>query len=454
MDLSSSPQIDAAEVQTPDIAALIDGQGLTAFQIWVMVMIGGVVVMDGFDLQAMGFVAPALVRDWRIDAAALGPVFAAGLVGMLLGSLALSVLADRIGRRPVLLGSTVFFGACMLATAAVHALPQLAILRFVTGFGVGGVMGNAVALASEYSPQRRRASLLMWISCGFTGGAIAGGLISAALIPIAGWRSVFMVGGVAPLVIAVIMAWGLPESLQFLSLQPRHANKLAGLLRRISIDIDRFRGVRLAPEAPPRSRGSIVALFQAGRGWVTPLLWAVSFANLLNLFFLSNWLPLLATRMGLASSTAVLMGTTLQLGGLIGALVMGPLIDRVGFFRVLVPTFLMAGIAVAAIGAPGVPVSALFLVVFAAGVCVVGAQPAINALAATLYPTEIRATGVGWTLGVGRGGAIVGPILAAQLLARRWSSQDLFFAAAVPAALSCLIIIALAATVRARRQER
>jgi AAHS family 4-hydroxybenzoate transporter-like MFS transporter len=189
-------------------------------------------------------------------------------------------------------------------------------------------------------------------------------------------------------------------------------------------------------------------LFRDGRALMTLLLWLVSFANLLNLFFLANWLPLLSTRMGFSSSAAVLMGTTLQLGGLIGAIFMGPLIDRLGYYRILVPIFLLAGLVVAAIGTPDLPLSLLYLVIFAAGISIVGAQPALNALASTLYPTEIRATGVGWSLGVGRLGAIVGPVVAAQLVGLNWSSQSLFLAASVPAAFSCLIVIGLAMATR------
>jgi len=367
---------------------------------------------------------------------------------MLVGSMLLSILADRVGRRPVLIGSTAFFSLCMLGTAAVESIPQLICLRFLTGLGLGGVMANAVALASEYSPQRQRASLLMWISCGFTGGAIAGGLISTALIPWGGWRSVFLVGGVLPLGIAAVMYWRLPESLLFLSLQHGSHDKLSQMLRRIAPDVDLRRDSHLVGQGQVAGRGSLAKLFRDGRALMTLLLWLVSFANLLNLFFLANWLPLLSTRMGFSSSIAVLMGTTLQLGGLIGAVFMGPLIDRLGYYRVLVPVFLIAGFAVAAIGEPSLSLPLLFLVIFVAGICIVGAQPALNALASTLYPTEIRATGIGWSLGVGRVGAIVGPVVAAQLVALNWSSQSLFLAAAVPASFSCIVVIGLAIVMR------
>src|SRR5258708_33029869 len=260
---SEEPSAEAAVLRSPDagnpavvdIAGLINTHPLSSFQKGIMVLIGGVVVMDGFDVQAIGFIAPALTQDWHIDPTALGPIFGAGLLGMLFGSMLLSILADRVGRRPVLVGSTIFFSLCMLGTAAAESVQQLVFLRFLTGLGIGGVMANAVALASEYSPQRRRASLLMWISCGFTGGTIAGGLISAALMPLGGWRSVFLVGGVLPLGIAAVMHWRLPESLLFLSLQQKDHEKLRKLLHRIAPGIDPGRDLHPGPEQV-RGRGS------------------------------------------------------------------------------------------------------------------------------------------------------------------------------------------------------
>jgi len=426
-----------------DLASVIDARPLSRFQVWILVLIGCSVTMDGFDLQAMGFVAPALMRAWEIDLPALGPIFGAGLFGMLVGSLGLSVLADRFGRRPVLIGATMIFGSCMLATAMTRSVPEMIVLRLLTGLGIGGVMANAVALATEYSPKRRRASLLMLISCGFTGGAILGGVVSAALIPLSGWQSVFVVGGLLPLAIAVAMYRYLPESLSFLAARSQHRDRLEHWLHHIAPDIrlDHKTPLALPEHSPAGVR--VAELLQGGRAPVSLLLWSVSFANLLNLFFLANWLPTLSATMGYSPSAAVLAGTTLQLGGFVGAIVMGPLIDRFGFYRVLVPAFLAAAVAIVVLGRPELPPPLLFGAVLVTGAFIVGAQPAINVLAATLYPTALRATGVGWTLGVGRVGSIVGPVAAAQLLALHWSLETLFVAAAVPAAFSSVLLLSL-----------
>lgn len=423
-----------------DIAALIDRQPLAAFQIRVLVLIGCLVLMDGFDVQAIGFVAPALLRSWNLEPAALGPIFGAGLFGMLAGSTSLGMLADRTGRRPVLIGATFFFALCALATAATRSVPQMLALRFLTGFGIGGVMANAVTLASEYCPAARRASLLMVLSCGFTAGAILGGLLAAALIPRTGWQSVFIAGGLLPLGISVLLIRELPESLYLLLERRADRSRIEHWLKRLAPELAVHPTTALLLPEVAAGKSSALDLFRAGRGMRSLLLWAVSFTNLLNLFFLSNWLPLLATRMGYSDSLGVVLGTLLQAGGILGALTLGPLIDRLGFYRVLAPAFLLGAVAIAAVGMPGLPISLECAAVALAGVAILGGQPGINALAASIYPTHLRATGVGWCLGVGRAGSIAGPLLAAQLIARHSSNESLFLFAAIPTVLSALMI--------------
>jgi MFS transporter, AAHS family, 4-hydroxybenzoate transporter len=197
----------------------------------------------------------------------------------------------------------------------------------------------------------------------------------------------------------------------------------------------------------PETRQSVmpvVELFRAGRARTTALLWMINFMNLLNLYFLANWLPTIAKSAGASTSAAVLVGTTLQVGGVVGTLLMGPIIDRIGFFKVLVPTFLVAAIAISTIGQPGLSFAMLLVAVGITGLCIVGGQPAVNAMAATYYPTELRSTGVGWSLGIGRVGSILGPVIGGELIRLNWSNTDLFIAVAVPAAASAMILIVLA----------
>ncbi|WP_227246979.1 MFS transporter [Paraburkholderia caribensis] len=426
-----------------DVAATIDAQPVGAFQKRLMVLIALCVVVDGFDVQSMGFVAPALIASWQVSRAAMGPVFGASLVGMLIGSLAMGPLADRVGRRPVLLGCTAFVGAMMIATAFAGSLTHLLALRFVTGVGLGGIMGNAVALVSEYSPARKRATLTMWVSCGFTLGAAFGGVVSALLIPVAGWRAVFALGGVVPLLIAAVMAFTLPESMQFLIARGAPAARVGALLQRVAPSVRVAMHTRFAAPVRAHTGSPVAALFADGRARVTLLAWGVNFMNLVNLFFLANWLPTIATDFGYGVADAAVIGTTLQVGGVIGTLAMGPLIDRWGFFRVLVPAYLVATVTILSVSHVAASLPMLLAIVAASGFAIVGGQPANNALSAALYPVTLRATGVGWSLGIGRAGSIVGPIVAGSLMQLHWSAQQLFYAAAIPALLSSLMLYAM-----------
>jgi len=428
-----------------DIAAVIDAHPVSRFQIAMMVLVALCVVMDGFDAQAMAFVAPAVIQAWHIPRAALGPVFSSSLVGMLFGSLTLGPLSDRIGRRPVLIGSTLTVSAAMLSTAFSQTLGQLLLLRLITGFGLGGIMGNAMALVSEYSPARIRTTLMMCVSCGFTAGAAFGGFVAAVLIPLSGWPGVFVFGGIVPCVIAIVMALWLPESLQYIIARGCNTEQVDHWLRRIAPLIAIHVGTRyvVAHNTEPQ-KNAVKGLFSEGRTATTLLLWCVNFLNLLNLFFLTNWLPTIASDVGYRVSQAALIGAMLQVGGVMGTLGMGPIIDRFGFFRVLIPTNLVAAFAIVAIGyVASVSLPVLLLVVFVAGFGIVGGQPANNTLSASIYPVRLRATGVSWSLGIGRAGSIVGPIIAGGMLQMHWSRPQVFCAAAIPAIIAALTLRAM-----------
>jgi MFS transporter, AAHS family, 4-hydroxybenzoate transporter len=424
-----------------DVVKLIDDNRIGSFQ-WIMLILCGMcMILDGFDVQAIGYVAPALLQDWKVDKASLGPVFGAGLFGLLLGALIFSVLADRIGRRPVIIGSTIFFGLCMLATPMATSISELMVIRFVTGLGLGAIMPNAMALSGEFSPRRKRVSTMMIISCGFTVGAMIGGLISAALIPRFGWQAVFYVGGTVPLLIGIAMLKYLPESIQFMVLHNASPEKIATLVKRI------VPGITIGPNpvfsVPERKEAGapIVQLFVEGRAAGTLTLWVVSFMNLIALYFLSNWLPTIAKSAGLSLGNAVLLGTMLQFGGTLGTISMGWLIDRFGFQRILLPCFAVAGCAIALIGHSASSLILLYAVVFVVGFAVVGGQPAINAMAASYYPTTLRSTGVGWCLGIGRIGSVIGPVVGGELIRLNWDQASLFHVVALPSVVIVLMLL-------------
>src|ERR1700712_1215297 len=219
---------------TVDVADFIEQQPVGRFQIGLLLTCAAVLFLDGFDTQAIGFVAPALAKEWGLTRSALGPVFSAGLFGLMLGALLFGPLADRIGRKKIIVLSTLAFGLGALVTAFVQDVNSLLAIRFLTGLGLGGAMPNAIAMTSEFNPRRRRATMVMIMFCGFSVGAALGGLLAAALIPQFGWRSVFVVGGVAPLLLVPILALRLPESVRFLALTGRANARVAQLLKSIN----------------------------------------------------------------------------------------------------------------------------------------------------------------------------------------------------------------------------
>jgi AAHS family 4-hydroxybenzoate transporter-like MFS transporter len=399
--------------------------------------------MDGFDVQAMGYAAPAVLADWGVARSELGPVFAAANFGVLIGALLFSMLADKIGRRPVLVWATLFFAILTLATAYAQNMEQLLWLRFVSGLGLGCIIPNATALVGEFSPKRTRVAWIMCITVGFTLGAAIGGGVAAVLIPAFGWRSVFIFGGAVPLVIAVAMLWGLPESLQFLAVRRTKVDQLTRWLKQLAPNLRVDANTRYVSNETSRAGVPFIHLFRDGRAAFTVLLWIVNFMNILVLYSLSNWLPTIVTGMGYTQTTAVLIGTMLQIGGTLGAFGLAWMISKRGFVPMLALTFAVATVSIALIGQPGIGLALLTVIVFVAGWCIVGGQPGLNALSASYYPTYLRATGVGAGLGIGRIGAIVGPYIGGVLLGRQWGPEELFYAAAVPAFISLLVILSM-----------
>ena len=425
-----------------DVAERIDRSRLGGFQLAIFILCGVCLFMDGFDTQAIAYVGPTLVREWKIPSAALGSVFSAAPFGVLIGSLLFSMLADKIGRRPVLIGVTLYYAVLTLLTARASAVNELLAIRFVAGIGLGGIMPNAVSLVGEYSPKRARVTVMMVVGNCFSAGAALGGFLAAQLIQSYGWRSVFYFGGVVPLAVAGAMLLALPESLQFLALRGGSEDRVSRWLRRI--DSSASLGARyVVPEAAHNRGVPWVHLFYDGRALGTVMIWAINFMNLLNLYFLTNWLPTVVASIGYSTPVAVRIGATLQLAGAIGAFLQGWFVHRLGFVPVLATGFALASLNIALIGYPGISLALLVAVVSIAGLGVVGGQSGVNAFSATYYPTDLRSTGVGAGLGVGRVGAIVGPYVGGQLLALHWSNQQLFLASAVPAIISAVVMAAM-----------
>ncbi|WP_029003865.1 MFS transporter [Azorhizobium doebereinerae] len=426
-----------------DVQAVFDSHPLSARQKLVIALCFLVVAIDGFDTAAIGFIAPALRAQWGATPADLGPLFGAGLFGLMAGAFVFGPLADRVGRKPVLVATTIFFGIATYASSFAGDVQTLTALRFITGIGLGGAMPAAITLTAEVCPQGRRSSLVTLMFCGFTIGSAAAGLAASHVVAAFGWQGLLMLGGVLPLVLTPLLIWGLPESARYLASRKGHPARIAAVLKRLVPEADLDGATFMVPLRPAGS--PVSRLFKDGLAMGTVFIWITFFMSLLVFYLLSSWLPLLITSAGFSMANASLMGATLATGGTIGAVIIGRLMDRYEPHKVLALSYVVAGLFVVLLGnAVSVP-WLLVLAIFGAGFGVAGAQVGINALAAGFYPTASRATGVSWANAVGRTGSVLGSMIGGVLLSFGWPLSTVFAAAAVPAFIAALAMLAKAA---------
>jgi AAHS family 4-hydroxybenzoate transporter-like MFS transporter len=438
--------------QSLNLPGFIDDRRMSLFQYGAIALCGLVMFLDGFDTQAINYLAPHIAKEWGLSKQLLGPIFSAALVGLMAGYLLLSPLSDRFGHRRLIIAGTTVFGLSTLVSVWAGNVTELMVLRFVTGVGLGAAAPSAIALTSEYSPKRFRASFVLAIYCGFSLGFVVAGLVSGWLIPSHGWRSVFLAGAITPLVLVPLMIRSLPESLAFLIGRAAAPQRAYRLCRRIDRDLPadaRPEFELAAASGGPRVR--IRALLT--RDWVlgTLLLWLVFALNLGEFYALQSWLPSMLTDLHYSMSTVVSATTMTTVGGIAIAVVVGPAMDRLGAFGSLAVLY-VAGFVFLAATAPALhaPVWVLLVAAFLVGCGVSGGQKSLIALAAVFYPADVRSTGVGWALGIGRVGGILGPLVVGAALSAGWSAGAVFYALAVPMLLSALIVVYLGR--RARRQ--
>src|SRR5579872_2750754 len=319
--------MDSAGTRALTVSEIIDQRPLSRFQISTIALCGLVLLLDGFDTQCIGFLAPSISETLAIPLKNFGPVFSAGLIGLMVAAMAMGPVADRWGRKwPVVL-SALTFAVFALLTARAVSLEQLILFRFLTGLGLGGAMPNVVALTSEYSPKRLQTVFVGMLFCGMPLGALVGGLASSVMIPLWGWRSVFYLGGILPLAIALILIKALPESVRFLSARGKDARAIAKIMREIApeigaADLD-LSSAAVSARAERNEGLPVRRLFTDDRAAGTILLWIPFFMNLLILYFIVNWLPSLLRQSGLAASAGVIAVSLFSLGGIAGALTEG-----------------------------------------------------------------------------------------------------------------------------------
>lgn len=423
---------------------LVDGQKFGSFNLKLLVWSFLAMFADGFEITSIGLAAPHMVREWGVAPGEMGPMMSASLFGILVGAPLFGFIGDRFGRRFAIILGSLIFGTTTLAVVAAESVTHVTILRFLTGIGMGGIMPNAISLNSELSPRRLRAKLVVLMFMGITLGGTAPGFVAVTLVPEHGWKMLFWVGGLLPLIVSVGLIFSLPESVKFLAMKPGRGRELLQTLRRMRPDLRLADDAEFVRPVVQRSeQTSLAPLFRGGLAPITLLLWFCFATTLMANYFLNSWMPVLFEAKGISPEDAAMTATMYHFGAVVGGLAMSMLLDRWGFLAV---AFLLAlaGPALLLIALPGVSTFVLSLLVAFAGFCVLGAQFGSNAGSGLIYPTAYRSKGVGMAFGVGRIGSIIGPMLGAVLIAMKLPLFSLLLAIAVPVMLGGIAALFLA----------
>jgi MFS transporter, AAHS family, 4-hydroxybenzoate transporter len=387
---------------------------------------------DGYEITSMSLAATELRSLWHVPDASFTWALSASSFGILFGAPAFGWFGDRYGRKRAIVLSTLVCALSTLAVAAANSIEEIALLRLIAGIGIGGLMPNTIALNLEMAPKRRRATLVVLMFAGVTLGGSAPGLIARWLLPSHGWTVLFEFGGWVGLGTACGVWLLLPESVRFLAVSKRRPAELLAIARRMRPDLNITSevawSVQPAQFSPERGWRQ---LFAPGLRQITPLIWVCFATALMTNYFLNSWLPLLGAASGLSREQISLAATLYSVGGTIGGIVMSVLMDRYGFV-IIALLFALAVPSIALLGLTGMSGPTLLPLVFVAGLAVLGAQFGNNAAAGMLYPTEFRAKAVGWALGVGRLGSILGQVLGGVLIELHVPLRGLFLGASLP----------------------
>jgi len=422
----------------------LENQRIGGLQIRVAALCALVQVCDGYDVNSIGVSVPSLTHAWHLPGPAFTVAFLWSSIGIMVGALSAGPIGDRVGRRPLLIASLTIFGVASLFSAFAGSLMMLTILRFFTGLGIGGAFPGAATLTGDYAPHRRRALMIM---ASFTGAPIGGflcGQLAGVLLPTFGWPSVFIVGGIVPLLIVVALVLWLPESPRFLAAKANPSPREAALLQRLAIAPGQGAVERLdVADANP-----IKMLFGPGYALQTVLMWVIFFCSLMNLFLFVYWMPEVLHLTGMTPSAAARATSFRELGAILAVVYLGALIDRFGPERALAWHYAAGILFIALIALVAMPYLALVIVIFFSGMTIIGSQTGANAACGKLYPARMRTSGLGWALGIGRLGGIAAPILGGYLLRTGMAPTHIFLSACLFA-----LIAAVATGLLARRGQ-
>jgi AAHS family benzoate transporter-like MFS transporter len=425
-------------MRTIDVSALIDGARFNTFHARVLLWCALIIIFDGYDLVIYGVVLPSLMAEWGLSSLQAGALGSCALVGMMLGALFFGSLSDRIGRRKTIMMCVAIFSGVTAINGLAQSPEAFALCRFIAGLGIGGVMPNVVALMNEYAPKKSRSTLVAIMFSGYSLGAMLSASLGMVLIPQWGWQAVFYVA-LIPLLALPLLIRQLPESMDFL-LRTGQTVKAQHLLAQAAPSYQPGANDQLTQRVAKGTSVSIAQLFQDGRKVNTFMLWLAFFCCLLMVYALSSWLPKLMTAAGYGLNSSLAFLLALNLGAIIGAVAGGWLGDRIGIAKVLFAFFACGALALSLLAIKA-PLPVLYLLIGIAGACTIGTQILANACTVQYYPAHIRSTGLGWAMGIGRTGAIIGPLLGGALHASSMPLQASFLIFAVPGLIGAIAIL-------------
>jgi AAHS family 4-hydroxybenzoate transporter-like MFS transporter len=404
MNAQPSPRIE--------INQLIDERPLGSLQITVMVMSFLVVWLDGYHIQSLALVVPLLAKTWSLQTSVFKWVLASALVGIAVGSAFIASMGDRFGRRKVLIVSMVIVGVSSIGTGYAAGITDLVIWRFLTGLGLGASIPNSTALTSDYVPSKRRAALVTLMFSGVSIGALTAGMAGPDIVKTFGWRGMFTLAGVLPLVMSLLLATSIPESIKLLLARAPDDPRIPKILAKLAPDVDARTVYARQQEV---QRQSALELLNRTYRKGTLLLWFVFFFNMFSLYLLVNWLPTLLSAQGWSSSRAMYGTVMIQAGGVMGGLILSRQVDKGKTVVSTVTAFLITAVAFGLFAFLPSSGASWWILLLVVGSGISGGQFVLNALGATYYPPVIRSTGVGWVFSIGRIGAIISPFVGAWI---------------------------------------
>lgn len=418
-----------------DVHDLIDHARFGRFHWMVMAWCALLLIFDGYDLFIYGVVLPVLMKDWGLTPLQAGALGSYALFGMMFGALIFGTLADRFGRKKGIAICFVLFSGSTVLNGFAGSPTEFGLCRFLAGLGCGGLMPNVVALMNEYAPKKLRNTLVAIMFSGYSVGGMLSAGLGIYLLPRFGWQTMFF-AALVPLLLLPLILYFLPESVGFLLRQERTGQARA-ILRRVAPEHDLQPDDRLEMAETKGAGASVLELFRGGRALRTLMLWTAFFCCLLMVYALSSWLPKLMANAGYSLGSSLSFLLALNVGAVVGAIAGGWLGDRMNLPRVLATFFVLAAVSIGLLGIKS-PMPVLYLLIGVAGATTIGSQILLYACGAQFYGLSIRSTGLGWASGIGRNGAIVGPLLGGALLGINLPLQMNFLAFAVPGVIAAL----------------